>query len=75
MLPVKQFTAFIDQNGLFGQHDKVLAAVSGGKDSVLMVHLLKAAGYNFGIAHCNFQLRGDEALGDQQFLRRLSQTT
>ena len=72
MLPVKQFTAFIDQNGLFGQHDKVLAAVSGGKDSVLMVHLLKAAGYNFGIAHCNFQLRGDEALGDQQFCADLA---
>jgi len=72
MLPVKIFIDFIEKKALFNRDSNVLAAVSGGMDSVVMVHLLKAAGYNFGIAHCNFQLRGDEALSDQQFVRDLA---
>lgn len=72
MLPVKNFTDFIEQNKLFGHKSKILAAVSGGMDSVLMAHLLKAAGFNFGIAHCNFQLRGQEAIADQQFANNLA---
>jgi tRNA(Ile)-lysidine synthase len=72
MLPVKQFTDFIEQNKLFNATGKVLAAVSGGMDSVLMAHLLKVAGYNFSIAHCNFQLRGDDALADQLFCKNLA---
>jgi tRNA(Ile)-lysidine synthase len=73
MLPVKKFTDFIEQNNLFEPDSSVLAAVSGGMDSVLMVHLLKVAGYNFGIAHCNFQLRGDESTTDQEFCKQLAQ--
>lgn len=72
MLPLKRFTDFIEQNSLFGHNSKVLAAVSGGMDSVVMAQLLKTAGFTFGIAHCNFQLRGDEALADQQFVTRLA---
>jgi tRNA(Ile)-lysidine synthase len=72
MLPVKRFTDFASQNNLFTPADKILAAVSGGMDSVLMAHLLKAAGFNFGIAHCNFMLRGDESAADQEFTRKLA---
>lgn len=72
MLPVKNFIDFIEKNVLFNRDSNVLAAVSGGMDSVVMVHLLKAAGYQFSIAHCNFQLRGDEALSDQQFVKDLA---
>ena len=73
MLPVKKFTDFIEQNNLFERSGKVLAAVSGGMDSVLMVHLLKSAGINFGIAHCNFQLRGDDSTADEAFCKNLAQ--
>jgi tRNA(Ile)-lysidine synthase len=72
MLPVKNFTDFVEQNNLFEPNGTILAAVSGGMDSVLMVHLLKTAGYKFSIAHCNFQLRGNEANADQQFCKQLA---
>src|SRR5579872_1068894 len=72
MLPIKRFLDFIEQNKLFGPADKILAAVSGGMDSVLMARLLKAAGFSFGIAHCNFQLRGDEADADHAFAHSLA---
>lgn len=73
MLPVQRFAQFITQNRLFNAGGKVLAAVSGGMDSVLMARLLAEAGYTFGIAHCNFQLRGAEADADQSFCRNLAQ--
>lgn len=73
MLPVKKFVEFAQQNNLFNTNSKILAAVSGGMDSVVMTHLLKAAGLNFSIAHCNFQLRGDEATRDQSFCHDLAQ--
>ncbi len=66
------FTNFIEQNNLFAKDDKILLAVSGGKDSVLMAHLFKQAGYNFSIAHCNFNLRGEESLRDQNFVSALA---
>ncbi|GAB2697229.1 tRNA lysidine(34) synthetase TilS [Mucilaginibacter koreensis] len=69
---LQRFVQFITENQLLIPQSRVLAAVSGGKDSVLMAHLLKAANYQFGIAHCNFQLRGDEALADEQFCRQLA---
>ena len=72
MLPVKPFTGFIKQNNLFSNDNQILAAVSGGMDSVLLAHLLKAAGFNFCIAHCNFQLRGQESENDQKFCGQLA---
>jgi tRNA(Ile)-lysidine synthase len=73
MLPVNRFNQFITKNQLFDSNSVVLAAVSGGMDSVLMAHLLAAAGYKFSIAHCNFQLRGADAVSDQAFCHRLAQ--
>lgn len=73
MLPLKNFTDFIEQNHLFAPGSKILVAVSGGMDSVLLAHLFKASGFTFGISHCNFQLRGDEANADQLFVANLAQ--
>jgi tRNA(Ile)-lysidine synthase len=71
MLPVQNFTNFIDQHRLFKRDGMLLVALSGGIDSVALVYLLKTAGYKFAIAHCNFQLRA-EANADEEFCRQIA---
>ncbi len=53
--------------------DRLLVAVSGGLDSVVLAELCHRLGQAFGLAHCNFQLRGAEADGDAQFVAALAQ--
>ncbi|MGB4774174.1 MAG: tRNA lysidine(34) synthetase TilS [Daejeonella sp.] len=73
MLPLNRLLSFIKQHDLFQPEERTLLAVSAGRDSVLMVHLFKKAGFNFGIAHCNFNLRADEADADEQFTKKLAE--
>jgi len=68
---VQRFQEFIQQQNLFHPKDRLLLAVSGGVDSVVLCELCKQAGYNFTIAHCNFQLRGEESERDEKFVREL----
>ena len=72
MLPLQQFKDYIKKNALFTPQQKILLAVSGGKDSVLMAQLFKLCNYNFSISHCNFNLRADEAQRDESFVRLLA---
>lgn len=72
MLALQCFIAFIEQQKLFQENEEILLGVSGGKDSVLMTHFFKLAGYRFGIAHCNFNLRGAEAQRDELFVKLLA---
>ncbi len=66
------FGEFIRSENLVKSHERILAAVSGGLDSVVMLHLLQAAGIYFGIAHCHFGLRS-EADREENFVRELAE--
>ncbi len=70
---LKQFTEYIKTEKLFEPKEKILLTVSGGIDSMTMLSLFIEAGYCFGIAHCNFQLRGTESEGDQEFIEKFAQ--
>ena len=69
---LQKFTQFIKKENLFQPKDKLLVAVSGGVDSVVLCDLCKKAGYNFTIAHCNFNLRGEESERDEEFVKELA---
>jgi tRNA(Ile)-lysidine synthase len=73
MEALSQLKLFIKQHALFHEGESVLLAVSGGRDSVLMAHLFKAADYRFGIAHCNFNLRAEESEQDEKFSEGLAE--
>ncbi len=66
---LEQFLNHLSQNRLCKPADKILVTVSGGLDSMVMLNLFKRAGYEVVVAHCNFQLRGAEADGDEQFVQ------
>ena len=66
------FNAFIKKHQLCLATDKILVAVSGGVDSVVLLDLLVKAHYNVVVAHCNFKLRGKESDEDEQFVRSVA---
>ena len=72
---LKEFKSFIASEKLFRPEDKILLAVSGGIDSVVMSELFHRGGYSFGIAHCNFGLRGKESDADEAFVEQLAKKT
>jgi tRNA(Ile)-lysidine synthase len=62
---LEQFLNHIARHKLCNLSDSILLAISGGIDSMAMLHLFKEAGYRIGVAHCNFQLRGEESNKDE----------
>jgi len=69
---LKSFKRYLINECGYRGNEKFLLAVSGGIDSVVMMHLFHCADLDFDIAHCNFHLRGDESTGDQEFVEQLA---
>lgn len=69
---LKQFLDFIKKEALFKKNERILLTVSGGVDSIVMCDLFHKAGIAFGVAHCNFKLRGKESDGDKKFVSELA---
>lgn len=67
-----KFLENIKNESLFSEKDKLIVAISGGADSVALANLLHRLNFNFQIAHCNFNLRGEESDEDENFVRDLS---
>lgn len=67
---VENFNRYIERHALFTHDDKILLTVSGGVDSMVMLSLFAASGYNIGVAHCNFGLRGAESDEDEVVVAR-----
>jgi tRNA(Ile)-lysidine synthase len=69
---LQQFLQYIKDENLFQKKDRLLLAVSGGVDSIVLCELCKLAGYDFSIAHCNFQLRDEESVEDEKFVTEIA---
>jgi tRNA(Ile)-lysidine synthase len=65
----KQFLQFIDRHGLASKGQLVFVAVSGGIDSMVLLHVFANAGFRIKAVHVNFGLRGEESDADEAFVR------
>lgn len=70
---LEQFQAYINRYHLIAEGEKVILALSGGIDSMVLMDLLLKAKVEFVAAHCNFHLRGEESNGDDWFVRRFAE--
>jgi tRNA(Ile)-lysidine synthase len=66
---LKEFQTYVAKEGLFEPKHKLLLAISGGLDSMVLLHLLKHLNYQVSCAHVNFQLRGEESNADAIFVK------
>jgi tRNA(Ile)-lysidine synthase len=62
--------AYIDNHRLLNAGDRVIVGLSGGGDSIAMLHILRALGYECVAAHCNFHLRNEESDRDETFVQQ-----
>ena len=66
---IDRFQAYINRYNLIAEGEKIVLALSGGMDSMVLADLLPKAKVEFVAAHCNFHLRGEESDGDEKFVR------
>ena len=70
---LNNFQNHINQNLSFLNKSRLLIAISGGLDSVVLTHLCHQLKLNIALAHCNFNLRGNESDGDEEFVLQLAE--
>lgn len=71
---LKTFQSFIYSNFSFLEKSKLLVAVSGGLDSMVLVYLCQKLDLNFSLAHCNYKLREIESNYDEDFIKSYAKT-
>lgn len=71
---INKVRAFIRQHRLLNDKARVVVGLSGGPDSVCLAAMLHLLGYEVIATHCNFHLRGEESVRDEQFVASLCQT-
>ena len=69
---IKEFEHIIQNNFPFLKGKKLLIAISGGIDSVVLTYILHQLKFNISLAHCNFHLRGIDSDSDQQFVSKMA---
>ena len=67
---ITQIQEYITHHKLFSKQSKLLVGLSGGPDSMVLIHVLKHLGYNCIAAHCNFHLRGEDSNKDAAFVSK-----
>ena len=72
---LQNFQEHINKNFPFLKDKKLLIAISGGLDSVVLSHLFYKLNYTIYLAHCNFKLRGTESNLDEDFIKKNFQKT
>jgi len=70
---LQKFKKHITKEFPFLKDTKLLLAISGGVDSVVLFHLLHKLNYDVSLVHCNFKLRGKESDLDEEFIKNLNQ--
>lgn len=72
-----RFHEFCRRRHLIEERNKIIAAVSGGADSIVLLDLLakeqESLGLTVVVAHFNHQLRGSESDDDEKFVARRAQ--
>lgn len=71
---LKKFKQHLQNHFAFALTKRFLIATSGGIDSMVLVDLMLKSNYKIIIAHCNFNLRGSESDGDEQFVRQFCES-
>ncbi len=66
-----QFQQALEEKCNVSPHNTILVALSGGADSVALLHLLNETNIKCTAAHCNFHLRGAESDEDEKFVKDL----
>ncbi len=69
---IEQFQYHIKTQLPILEKSKIIIAISGGVDSVVLTYLCYKTGLNIALAHCNFNLRGNESNTDEAFVVQLA---
>ncbi|MGZ0016882.1 tRNA lysidine(34) synthetase TilS [Yeosuana sp. AK3] len=70
---IESFQNHIETRLSFLKKAKLLLAISGGLDSVVLAHLCYQLKLNIALVHCNFNLRGDESDADEDFVMQFAE--